>query len=87
MESLLYEHLAGYSNISNYRFGLRPGLSTESIILALKQAVKYLHIEISAYVCILDLPKVFDPVCYNVMWHKRQQVTTVAEVVWLLYNN
>ncbi|CAH2220057.1 jg26058 [Pararge aegeria aegeria] len=71
LDSLLGTQLDKYISLHNNQFGFRPGLSTESAILCLKQTVKYYSVgRTPTYACFLDLSKTFDLVNYDILWQK-----------------
>ncbi|KAL0883177.1 hypothetical protein ABMA27_016619 [Loxostege sticticalis] len=78
LDSLLNRHLGRHLNLNDAQFGFRPGLSTESAILCLKQTVKYYTgAGTPVYACFLDLSKAFDLVSYEVLWKKLTYETTM----------
>ncbi|XP_026324195.1 uncharacterized protein LOC113233320 [Hyposmocoma kahamanoa] len=71
LDSLLDKELDKYLDLYDAQFGFRPGLSTESAILCLKQTVRYYtERRTPVYVCFLDLSKAFELVVYNILWDK-----------------
>ncbi|XP_026333229.1 uncharacterized protein LOC113240194 [Hyposmocoma kahamanoa] len=75
---LLDKHLDKVVNLHDSQFGFRPGLSTESAILCLKQTVQY-------YACYLDLSKAFDLVSYNTLWHKLECETNSSHELTAIF--
>lgn len=66
LDSLLDETLDRWLKLYDAQFGFRPGFSTESAILTVKQTVQYYtdrHTPV--YACFLDLSKAFDRVSYT----------------------
>ncbi|CAG9137962.1 unnamed protein product [Plutella xylostella] len=73
-DSLLNTQLNKYVKIHDNQFGFRPGLSTESAILCLKQTVSYYtDRKTTVYACFLDLSKAFDLVSYDILWEKLRK--------------
>ncbi|XP_045502143.1 uncharacterized protein LOC123699266 [Colias croceus] len=92
LDSLLGQHLDKHVSLNDAQFGFRPGLSTESAILCLKQTVQYYTSrKTPVYACYLDLSKAFDLVSYDILWGKlRNETCLPREIVKLFmhwYNN
>ncbi|XP_061729275.1 uncharacterized protein LOC133534202 [Cydia pomonella] len=85
LDSLITVQLCKHIKIHDAQFGFRPGLSTESAILCVKQAVKYYKDRNTPiYACFLDLSKAFDLVVYDILWDKLQKTNLPRECVALL---
>lgn len=82
LDSLLVGQLDKHLKINDAQFGFRPGLSTESAILCLKQTVQYYTArKTPVFACYLDLSKAFDLVAYTVLWDKLQHETDLPREI------
>lgn len=85
LDSLLNDTMQQYVELNEAQFGFRAGMSTESAILCLKQAVRYYtDRKTPIYACFLDLSKAFDTVMYGRLWRKLQTAGVPSEIVFLL---
>lgn len=85
LDSLLNAQLGKHIKLHDAQFGFRPGLSTESAILCLKQAVRYYRDrDTPVYACFLDLSKAFDLVVYDMLWDKLRRTDLPRECIDLL---
>ncbi|KAL0895108.1 hypothetical protein ABMA27_013565 [Loxostege sticticalis] len=81
LDSVLNKHLNQHINLNDAQFGFRPGLSTESAILCLKNTVQYYTgRNTPVYAWFLDLSKAFDLVSYNVLWNKLYSTALPNEI-------
>ncbi|CAH2106699.1 unnamed protein product [Euphydryas editha] len=92
LDSLLDKQLLKNMKLNDNQFGFRPGLSTESAILCLKQTVQYYTGRCTPVIaCFLDLSRAFDLVDYGVLWQKLHRETTLPrEIISIFgywYNN
>ncbi|KAG7308712.1 hypothetical protein JYU34_005936 [Plutella xylostella] len=86
LDSLLDKQLAKHLELHDAQFGFRSGLSTESAILCLKQAVQYYTArKTPVLACFLDLSKAFDLVSYNVLWRKLREDTTLPPEIGSIF--
>ncbi|CAH2101952.1 unnamed protein product [Euphydryas editha] len=86
LDGLLDEQLAKHFEPHDAQFGFRPGLSTESAILCLKQTVQYYTArKTPVFACFLDLSKAFDLVSYDVLWNKLSNDTTLPPEIISLF--
>lgn len=70
-----------YLRLHDAQFGFRAGLSTESAIICLKQAVEYYtRRKTPIYACFLDLSRAFDLVNYDLLWKKLDEVKFPREL-------
>ncbi|KAG7310128.1 hypothetical protein JYU34_004669 [Plutella xylostella] len=84
-DGLIEGQLSRYIKLHDAQFGFRPGLSTETAILALKHTVKYYtDRKTSVFACFLDLSKAFDLVSYDILWEKCRELNVPHEVVNIL---
>lgn len=82
LDCLLDAHMASRISLHDAQFGFRPGLSTETAILCLKQTVQYYaDRKTPVYACFLDLSKAFDLVSYDILWSKLRQESDVGDEV------
>jgi hypothetical protein len=80
-DGLLSIQLDKYLKLHDAQFGFRAGLSTESAIVCLKQAVEYYtRKKTPIYACFLDLSKAFDLVNYDRLWEKLDEVQFPREL-------
>ncbi|KAL0871067.1 hypothetical protein ABMA27_004872 [Loxostege sticticalis] len=78
LDRLLDQQLRKHIKLHDAQFGFRPGLSTETAILCLKQTVQYYTSRSTpVYALFLDLSKAFDSVQYDVLWEKLLKETDV----------
>ncbi|KAL0842454.1 hypothetical protein ABMA28_014551 [Loxostege sticticalis] len=78
LDRLLDQQLRKHIKLHDAQFGFRPGLSTETAILCLKQTVQYYTSRSTpVYALFLDLSKAFDSVQYDVLWEKLLRETDV----------
>ncbi|XP_063549136.1 uncharacterized protein LOC134756238 [Cydia strobilella] len=85
LDSLINAQLCRYIKLNDAQFGFRPGLSTDSAILCVKQAVQYYtDRNTPIYGCFLDVSKAFDLVVYDILWDKLASTGLPAECVALL---
>ncbi|CAK1597452.1 unnamed protein product [Parnassius mnemosyne] len=82
LDSLLDRQLRKHIHLHDAQFGFKPGLSTESAILCLKQTVRYYtDRKTPVYACFLDLSKAFDLVSYDILWRKLQKETNLPQEI------
>nr|XP_034833609.1 uncharacterized protein LOC117990254 [Maniola hyperantus] len=81
LDGLLNTQLDTFIKLHDNQFGFRPGLSTESAILCLKQTVRYYtEKRTPVYACFLDLSKAFDLVNYDILWQKLKDTGMPDEI-------
>lgn len=86
LDSLLGQQLDKHVSLRDAQFGFRPGLSTESAILCLKQTVRYYTTRRTpVYACYLDLSKAFDLVSYDILWGKLRDETCLPREIVRLF--
>lgn len=87
LDSLLNDVMLRHVHLNDAQFGFRAGLSTESAILCLKQAVRYYtERKTPVYACFLDLSKAFDTVLYDKLWCRLGAAGVPADIVSILKN-
>lgn len=84
-DGLLNVQLDQYLKLHDNQFGFKPGLSTETAVLCLKQTVRY-YTERSTpvFACFLDLSKAFDRVRYDILCQKLYEMEVPDELIRIL---
>jgi hypothetical protein len=84
LDSFLDDILGKNIKLHDAQFGFRPGLSTESATICLKQTFQYYtsH-ETPVFACFLDLSKAFDMVSYDLLWRKLHDSSVPRDVTSL----
>lgn len=81
LDGLLNAQLDRFLIEHDNQFGFKAGLSTETAILCLKQAVRYYTDRgTPVYACFLDLSRAFDLVCYDILWQKLNALSMPEEL-------
>ncbi|XP_045539177.1 uncharacterized protein LOC123722186 [Papilio machaon] len=85
LDGILNTKLNQYVKIHDNQFGFRPGLSTESAILCLKQTIDYYTSRNTrVFAGFLDLSKAFDLVSYETLWKKLDEQKVPNNIVKIL---
>jgi exonuclease III len=82
LDGVLNIQLNRYIKLHDNQFGFRPGLSTESAILSVKNTIKYyVERKTPIFSCFLDLSRAFDLVSYDILWRKLKVIGLPGELV------
>ena len=85
LEDIVLDRLKTYLFTSDYQFGFKDGVSTNSCIFAVKEVINYYRCNNSyTFMCFIDIKSAFDRVSYNKLFLKLLDRGAPAYLVRLL---